>query len=163
MTDLIGTLKAQHHAVMELARQLDAHVTGGNVTEIQETLDLIKGALVAHLALEDKDLYPELVRRAEETKQDHLALVAKSFASNMERITEAVLRFLTKYENDVVDVQTFARDWHEVQDALVARIHAEETALYPLYGKTSREAEKSSGTPSGGASSGGPMKTRASS
>ncbi len=106
-----------------------------DVISAGHTLDRLKTALLAHLQLEDTELYPGLQRLGKATGQPSLQTTADLFASNMKRITDAVTGFLGRYEGKNFDVIAFNRDWKSIVEVLGSRIQSEETTLFPMYEK----------------------------
>jgi len=129
---LVQTLKAQHEAVQELTVELDEALERGDAAEATALLGKLKTALLAHLELEDQQLYPGLLQLAEAQRQDHLAQVAKMYAANMAFITGGVKRFLAQHER-VTDTAAFRGEWRGILKVLQQRIHSEECTLYPLF------------------------------
>jgi iron-sulfur cluster repair protein YtfE (RIC family) len=139
---LTETLKQQHAEVLRQVDIIQAGIEKADRGLIRSELEKLGTALVAHLMLEDRQLYPEIERLATESGSEHLAVVARQFASNMGRISAALLAFLAKYEKPFTDLDAFKRDWSSVLSALEGRIMSEETTLYPLYEKAVRAAER---------------------
>lgn len=139
---LTETLKQQHAEVLRQVDVIQAGIEKADRDLIRSELEKLGTALVAHLMLEDRQLYPELERLATENGAEHLAVVARQFASNMSRISAALLAFLAKYEKPFTDIAVFKRDWSSVLAALSGRILSEETTLYPLYEKAVGAAQK---------------------
>jgi hemerythrin-like domain-containing protein len=133
--DLIATLKQQHVLVLELVAKIEAALTQRDGVAIQTHLDQLRTGLLAHLALEDSKLYPALVQQAESAGEAQRALVAKTFATNMQQISEALVRFLGRYAtvSTPAVLETFSREWRGVVNTLRQRIDSEEKTLYPLY------------------------------
>lgn len=139
---LTETLKQQHAEVLRQVDVIQDAIQKADSQLIQRELKKLGTALVAHLSLEDHQLYPELERLATESGAENLAVVARQFSTNMSRISAALLAFLAKYEKPFTDVAAFKRDWSAVLAALSARIASEEVTLYPLYEKAVRSAQK---------------------
>ena len=122
---LIERLTSEHNALREALEQINQHRI--SQPEGREILFNTKAMLVAHLALEDKELYPPL---------DLLAankILASSFRQEMQGITVSVLDFFKKYENGIEDGLAFARDFGHIKTMLVQRMIREETRLYPAF------------------------------
>lgn len=139
---LTETLKQQHLAVVELVKLIQGAVERDDRALIETDLKQLKTALLAHLALEDAELYPGLERLGVESGSVNLTLVARQFASNMSRITEALLSFLDKYDGPILDLVGFKQDWSKIVSVLSARIASEEASLYPLYEKALKAARR---------------------
>ena len=110
--------------------------------QIETELKKLKTVLLAHLALEDAELYPGLERLGVESGSVNLTLVARQFASNMSRSSEALLSFLRKYDKPIVDLDSFRQDWAKIHSVLSGRIASEEASLYPLYEKALKAAAR---------------------
>ena len=122
---LIERLTSEHNALREALEQINQHRI--SQPEGREILFNTKAMLVAHLALEDKELCPPL---------DLLAankILASSFRQEMQEITVSVLDFFKKYENGIEDGLAFARDFGHIKTMLVQRMIREETRLYPSF------------------------------
>jgi iron-sulfur cluster repair protein YtfE (RIC family) len=136
LKNLIPTLKAQHQAVVKMVTTIDDAVGRKDLTSVAQTLAQLKTALLAHLELEDTQLYPELIRAAEEKKQQEIAEMAKTFANNMKHISKALNDFLGRYDGmQEVQLQKFNKDWPAIKDTLGSRVSAEETSLYKQYAR----------------------------
>ena len=137
MGSLVETLKTQHVAVQKLATEISQLVERKNVAGINGKLTDLKTALLGHLELEDKKLYPALIKAAE--KKDPAAVgTARMFSTNMVGISRVLTDFLGKYEGKKFSADAFAQDWQGILGALAARINSEEATLYPLYEKWTR-------------------------
>ena len=122
---LIERLTSEHNALREALEQINQHRI--SQPEGREILFNTKAMLVAHLALEDKELYPALdLLAANKT-------LASSFRQEMQGITVSVLDFFKKYENGIEDGLAFARDFGHIKTMLVQRMIREETRLYPAF------------------------------
>jgi hypothetical protein len=133
MTDLIQTLKAQHSAVLRLVGTIDDALKQGDAQAVSTQLRQLQTALTAHLALEDRELYPGLIALGVELKDHNLESSARVFQGNMERVTEALVSFLSRHEKPATDLAAFERDWRTIVGVLGARVRSEETSLYPLF------------------------------
>lgn len=132
MPDLIATLHVQHLEIRRLATQVSDASASGDVATLRSGLDALGTALLAHLAIEDAQLYPALTEAAERTKLEMPAKIARTYAMNMETISVALRAFLDRYSRGL-DLVDFRRDWVLVAQLLTDRIESEEATLYPLY------------------------------
>jgi hemerythrin-like domain-containing protein len=139
VSSLIETLTKQHKIVLELAAELEGALEATDVARANALLTQLREALLAHLELEDRQLYPELERAASTLESPSMQEVARGFSSNMARISEALIAFLRRYEGKAWDVARFWSDWRAIADVLKARIRAEEQTLYPLYQRALRK------------------------
>jgi hypothetical protein len=136
MKELIDTLQAQHNAVAVMVDRINASIAKGDTRAISTTLGELKSALLAHLELEDNQLYPQLIQAAEKQGDPTIAQTTKMFSSGMVLISDTLKTFLGRYERKKdFSVDEFKKDWREVTVALSARINQEESSLYPLYNK----------------------------
>ena len=139
MSSLVATLKAQHVAVQKMATEISKFLERKNIAGISAKLAELKAALLGHLELEDKNLYPALIKAAE--KKDPAAVeTARMFSTNMVGISSVLVGFLKKYEGKSFSADAFAQDWQGILGALGARINSEEATLYPLFEKWTRSA-----------------------
>jgi hypothetical protein len=129
---LIETLKKQHMELARLAGQMDIMLERGDEAGARGVLSSLGQVLRAHLALEDKEIYPGLIRAAQESKDDRMLETAKVFASNMQRITDSLRDFLTRHETSF-HLDRFQAGWRTLSIVLATRIESEEKTLYPLY------------------------------
>lgn len=135
MGDLIQTLKAQHNAVGAMVEKINASVSAKDKAEIQSHLHNMAKALLAHLELEDRELYPGFREAASAKQEKSLLTTANMFSTNMGKITDALKAFLQKYDGKQFDIGAFERDWRSITSVLKNRIESEEGSLYPLYEK----------------------------
>lgn len=105
----------------EIARLGIAHEEG------RARLQKARQAMLAHLNLEDSQLYPAL--------RDHpaTAALARRYADEMLQLTPALLAFFDTYGEGRTDPQAFSRSLDELLAVLQQRIHREESRLYPAY------------------------------
>lgn len=135
MENLVETLHAQHRAIGELADAITGHLQRGDVVAVQAALRQLSTAVLAHLELEDAQLYPALEKAARETKQPVAGRVALTYVKNMEGVSAALRAFLEHYAAQGANVvlDELRRDWDLVARMLLDRIESEEAQLYPLY------------------------------
>jgi hypothetical protein len=134
MAQLLDTMRTQHQRLERLLDEISSCVEAGDASTAQASFEKFTGELLAHLALEDDEFYPELLRLSKAAGNAHLAIVAGSFASNMERITTN-LRQLSERHSRGFEFGAFATAWPHLVQVLKTRIHAEETSLYPMYAR----------------------------
>jgi hypothetical protein len=140
--NLITTLKEQHLAVQSLAGKINDALARKDVSEIRRHLLTLQNAVVAHLQLEDDELYPELIRTARSENLPQVADIAASFASAMRHISTAVVKFFQTYTAPAWSIASFERAWPGILEELSLRIAAEESQLYPMYEKHVLRAQK---------------------
>src|SRR6185312_1241677 len=97
-----------------------------DASKIRAQLAVFRTALLAHLKLEDEQLYPALVAQAEHLGDAHRALVARTFSNNMKRISEALTTFLERYTSPErpLELEAFRRDCKSIVATLGQRVQA---------------------------------------
>lgn len=143
--ELIQTLKTQHQHLEQLIAAIDAGFQRADAAEVARQVTALKRTLVAHLELEDKRLYPELISAAESRNEPAQVALAKMFSANMGRISEALLKFVGRFDGQSpADPARFASEWKTIRQVLVERVRSEEASLYPLYGRLTAPAKAKS-------------------
>lgn len=130
MQTLTDALRQQHRRIEELAAAVTAAVLEHDASRTMTQLLLFRDAVLEHLQLEDTELYPRLLD-AVGARSMH-GRVVKSYATNMQRITESVKEFLGR-QRAPLQLATFEREWRDVMQMLTSRIQSEERVLYPMY------------------------------
>jgi len=125
---LVQELKKEHAAIASALEK--ASKLGIGTKEGQLELFRAKTLLLNHLKKEDDKLYPSL--RSAAKNNDHLKRTLKSFADDMDKISEAALGFFDKYTDGGSGIE-FARDFGGLYSKLSMRIRKEETILYDLF------------------------------
>lgn len=135
----IGELHGQHERIMRIAADLRRAVDHGD--EIRPVAALrwrLARELIAHLAVEDRLLYPSMIR------SPHAAVVEAAMLLKTE--TGGFAKEFTTYMARWSDTR-IAREWDAfrsetkaILDALAHRIQREDEALYPLADRTDRAA-----------------------
>lgn len=133
MDKLIETLEGQHHAIRAFVTAVDRHLAAGDGAQARSELARLKVALLAHLDIEDAQLYPALTKAAAETRLDVPMRIAATYEKNMEGVSAAVRAFLDRYAERESKIDELRRDWRLVARMLVERMESEEEQLYPLY------------------------------
>jgi regulator of sigma D len=131
---LIATLKQQHQELVRLVGEMNAVLARGDEGAVFAVLSSLSQVLRAHLLLEDREIYPALVKAAEASGDAKMLETAKLFADNMQRITESLKDFLARHETSF-HLERFRTGWSTLSGVLAKRIESEETTLYPLYEK----------------------------
>jgi hemerythrin-like domain-containing protein len=122
---LITQLKADHAAIQKALDTIREASFQRAVSERE--LTAIKDRLLAHLAKEDKQLYPVLL------SQEANRRTAEKFQERMQPISTEVLAFFTTYQTpESRQGMAFAKDLGRLMQRLTMRIRDEETHLYPL-------------------------------
>ena len=128
MSRLIDELKQDHVVLVETLNKIKS--LGIASEEGQKTLLAAKGALLAHLAKEDKELYPTL-NKAAETDAD-LKSTLDFYAKDMDKISKEALAFFGKYAGGGSGME-FAKDLGKLFGDLGARVRKEESTIYNKY------------------------------
>jgi regulator of sigma D len=135
---LLDSLQQQHGQIHDLVHQVDTHLSASRLGEVGVALDRLRSALEKHLELEDRELYPNLSRLAEEKNQTGLSMTARMFSENMKRISTSMMAFFERYRGKAIPQDTFAREWKGIRDVLQVRFQSEESTLYPMYSRLTR-------------------------
>ena len=130
MSDLIDRLKKEHEVLVKALNSMSD--LGITTKDGQATLYAAKEALLAHLTLEDRELYPVL-RKAAET-DDAVKKTLDIFAKDMEEISKTALSFFAKYSDGGNSLE-FAKELGRLLGALKNRIGREEDILYAQFDK----------------------------
>jgi len=132
MSPLVSKLKNEHALLVQTLA--DVQKLGIGTAEGKAKLMAAKTALLAHLNLEDSQLYPTLRRAAE--ADGALKTTLDIFARDMDGISKAALGFFDKYANGGSGTE-FGKDYGLLHAALAQRIRKEENTLYPEYDRIS--------------------------
>ena len=130
---LIDTLRVQHDEIETRVKNITAALASGAVPVVKQELAAFKTALLAHLDLEDRELYPALTEAAAAMPFEVPAQLTRVYQQNMESVSVAIKTFLTAHGGDDLNLVDFRRDWGMVSQLLAHRIDSEELTLYPLY------------------------------
>ncbi len=131
MSILIEELKKEHSEI--LATLNEVKELGILSKEGQDKLMSLEVSLLAHLGIEDDQLYPALKKGAEHYNsiKDTLDL----FAMDMENVSKIVLEFFEKYSEGFsgMGIKELSEDFDNFLAALTKRIRNEEESLYEEY------------------------------
>ncbi len=131
MSILIEELKKEHSEI--LAALNEVKKLGILSKEGQDKLMSLEVSLLAHLEMEDDELYPTLRKEAEHYNsiKDTLDL----FAIDMENVSKIVREFFEKYSEGFsdMDIKEISEDFENLLAALTKRICNEEDSLYEEY------------------------------
>ena len=131
MSILIEELKKEHSEI--LAALNEVKELGILSKEGQDKLMSLEVSLLAHLEMEDDELYPTLRKEAEHYNsiKDTLDL----FAIDMEDVSKIVREFFEKYSEGFsgIDLKELSEDFENLLTALTKRIDNEEESLYEEY------------------------------
>ncbi|RME83787.1 MAG: hemerythrin domain-containing protein [Zetaproteobacteria bacterium] len=128
MPALIQRLKGQHAALKQALAAFQRHP---NREDQMKLLAAMKERLLAHLQLEDKELYPFL--RAQAERDPELKKMLEMFDEDMRQVSGLVQAFFVRYEGGWDNDYEFLMDLGEVSARLAHRIEVEEKHLYPEY------------------------------
>lgn len=131
MSILIEELKKEHSEI--LATLNEVKQLGILSEEGQDKLMSLEVSLLAHLGMEDDQLYPALKKETEHCNsiKDTLEL----FAIDMENVSKTVREFFEKYSEGFsgVELDKLSEDFENFFSALTKRICNEEDSLYEEY------------------------------
>ena len=131
MSILIEELKKEHSEI--LATLNEVKKLGILTKEGQDKLISLEVSLLAHLEMEDDQLYPALKKEAEHNNsiKDTIEL----FALDMEGVSTIVQEFFEKYSDGFsgMDLKEISEDFEKFLAALNKRIRNEEESLYEEY------------------------------
>ena len=131
MSILIEELKKEHSEIVATLNEVKE--LGILSEEGQDKLMSLEGSLLAHLGIEDDQLYPVLKKEAEHYNsiKDTLEL----FAMDMENVSKIVLEFFEKYSEGFsgMDIKELSEEFDNLLAALTKRIRNEEESLYEEY------------------------------
>ena len=131
MSILIEELKKEHSEILATFNEIKE--LGILSKEGQDKLLSLEVGLLAHLEMEDDQLYPALKKEAEHSNsmKDTLEL----FAMDMESVSKIVREFFEKYSEGFsgMDLKELSEDFENLLAALTKRIGNEEESLYEEY------------------------------
>ncbi len=131
MSILIEELKKEHSEILTTLNEVKQ--LGILSEEGQDRLMSLEVSLLAHLEMEDEQLYPALKKEAEHSNsiKDTLEL----FAIDMENVSKTVREFFEKYSEGFsgMELDKLSEDFENLFSALTKRICNEEESLYEEY------------------------------
>ena len=122
---LTHVLREQHDHLSALLDEVGR--LGLDCAEGHARLKDAQQAMLAHLALEDSQLYPSL------RSNPATAKLAHRYADEMLQLTPALMAFFDSYQDGGIDPGSFKRSLEQLQAVLQQRISREEGKLYPAY------------------------------
>ncbi len=128
MTILIEELKKEHSEIIAALNEVKK--LGILSKEGQGKLMSVQTSLLAHLELEDDQLYPALHKEAEHNK--NLKNTLDLFEMDMENVSTIVREFFDKYSEDFSGKE-LPEDFENLLASLIKRISNEEVSLYEEY------------------------------
>ncbi len=137
MSIVIEELKKEHSEIVATLNEVNE--LGIHSKEGQDKLMSLEVSLLAHLGIEDDQLYPELKKEAEHYNsiKDTLEL----FAMDMECVSKIVRDFFEKYSEEFSGAE-LTEDFDNLLAALTKRIRNEEESLYEEY-ETLKRSDRS--------------------
>ena len=128
MSILIEELKKEHSGI--IATLNEVRKLGILSKEGQDKLISVQTSLIAHLEMEDDQLYPILRKQAENNKD--LKNTLDLFEMDMENVSTIVQEFFDKYSEEFSG-EKLQEDFENLFAALSKRISNEEASLYEEY------------------------------
>ena len=132
--DLISNLKHDHVELVELYGAIASFIQQENYEYISPALEELKSKFNLHLMQENVHFYCYLEQSFLDQKEQ-LEMI-KGYRKDMNAISAAVVRFIKKWQSQVIDADNiceFNHEYNAVGEVLAQRIHAEEHHLYTLY------------------------------
>ncbi len=128
MSILIEELKKEHAEIVATLNEVKK--LGILSKEGQDKLMSVEASLLAHLEIEDDQMYPALRKEAEQNKD--LKNTLDLFAMDMDNVSKVVRDFFDKYSEEVSG-EELPKDFENLYTALSKRISNEEESLYEEY------------------------------
>jgi len=128
MSILIEELKKEHSGIIATLNEVKK--LGILSKEGQDKLISVQTSLIAHLEMEDDQLYPILRKQAENNKD--LKNTLDLFEMDMENVSTIVQEFFDKYSEEFSG-EKLQEDFEKLFASLSKRISNEEAALYEEY------------------------------
>ncbi len=128
MSVLIEELKKDHSEIVATLNEVKK--LGILSKEGQAKLLSVKESLLAHLNKEDQQLYPVLIKKAENIK--HLNTALDLCAIDMENVSRVVQEFFDKYSRGALGKE-LQKEFENLFVALDKRVSNEEDILYDEY------------------------------
>ncbi len=128
MSVLIEELKKEHSEIVAALNEVKK--LGILSKEGQDKLISVQTSLLAHLGMEDDQLYPILRKQAENSKD--LKNTLDLFEMDMENVSTIVREFFDKYSEEFSG-EKLSEDFENLFAALSKRIINEEASLYEEY------------------------------
>ncbi len=128
MSILIEELKKEHAEIVATLNEVKR--LGILSKEGQGKLMSVEASLLAHLEIEDDQMYPALQKEADKNK--NLKNTLDLFAMDMENVSKVVQDFFDKYSEELSG-EELQKDFEDLYTALNKRISNEEESLYEEY------------------------------
>jgi hypothetical protein len=123
--------RAQHEEILAMAGDITEKLkANADAAEVRKILSNLAGKVNFHLAMEDKALYPRLMKQ----KDSDAPATAARFLKEMGGLAEVFTNYNTKWQVSAIrsDTPGFANETRKVLGALAHRIARENAELYPL-------------------------------
>jgi len=119
--------------VGKLNSLLDQRILTNRAAEVEECISRLSDELTAHLATEDKYLYPILMR----CDDSEIVETAKNFSTNMGGLKDTFIAYREKWKVEEIasDPTNFILETIELISFLTERVSKEEKILFPLAGQ----------------------------
>lgn len=122
--------RQQHDEILGMVGELNQQIKAkGDAQALRTALSALAGKLNFHLAMEDKALYPRMLKGDGEAKT-----TAARFLQEMGGLGEVFQAYNNRWQVSAIrkDPEAFAAETHKVFQALGKRIARENAELYPL-------------------------------
>jgi iron-sulfur cluster repair protein YtfE (RIC family) len=127
-------LRQQHASIVKAIETLSGYLTEAKIASdaagVKTALNVLTGKLGVHLAMEDKVLYPELMKASD----PNIKATSEKFAMEMGGIAEAFTAYASKWTENTVrlDPAGFINETNGIFGVLSKRVGEEESVLYPM-------------------------------
>ena len=125
--------RQQHDEILEMVGELNTKLKArGDAQDLRGALSNLAGKLNFHLAMEDKALYPRLMKLDAQANK-----MAGRFMEEMGGLAEVFSTYNNRWQVSAIrsDPEGFAAETRKVFTALGKRIARENAELYPLADK----------------------------
>jgi hypothetical protein len=126
----IDAIRLQHESISELAAALAAEVSKPSYSPVAAIRWKLARELIAHLAVEDRWLYPTLI-----ASPDHEAAeTAKQFKDEMGGLSDVFTAYMRKWSDQQIasEWSTYCAETKSFLASLKDRVARENRELYPL-------------------------------
>jgi iron-sulfur cluster repair protein YtfE (RIC family) len=123
--------RAQHEEILAVAGDLTEKINAGaDAAAVRKILSNLAGKVNFHLAMEDKALYPRMMKQ----QGSNAPAVAAKFLKEMGGLSEVFTNYNSKWQVTAIRADTagFSNETRKVVGALAHRIARENADLYPL-------------------------------
>lgn len=129
----VSRLMLEHAALARQAARISGIVSGdqpASLDELAALQDEFTSALIAHLAAEDVDIYPVLLKSSDR----RIAHIARAFCDEMGSLAAAYGNYRKRWTIEMMSADWigFRKATAELFDLLAIRILRENRTLYPL-------------------------------